>query len=151
MDRGVKIAIFVASIISLALGLVWDQVLSQARVMVEKPAENPMGPEIINANVGAPNFERMELAQKVEASAAAMPPELGGPTEPAPAPVGPQPPSPVADAATEYEVQAGDSWWKIANRLFKDRGLSSKDLDDANPGVKLVAGKKIKIPPAKKG
>jgi hypothetical protein len=26
MDRGVKIAIFVASIVSLALGLIWDQV-----------------------------------------------------------------------------------------------------------------------------
>ncbi|MBX3474648.1 MAG: LysM peptidoglycan-binding domain-containing protein [Planctomycetes bacterium] len=148
MDRGVKIAIFVASIVSLGLGLVWDQVLSQARVVVEKPAENPMGPELINANVGAPTIPRLELARKVDAAVEAVPPELGGPAAPAPGPD--KPPAPAAEAVTEYEVQAGDSWWKIANRVFQDRGLSSKDFEDANPGVKLVAGKKIKVPPARK-
>lgn len=147
MDRGVKIAIFVASIVSLALGLVWDQVLSQARVMVEKPAENPMGPELMNANVGAPNLPRMELAEKVEAAIEATPPELGGAVPAAaPAPAAPAP----DQGVTEYEVQPGDSLWKIANRVFKDRGLTSKDIEDANPGVKLVPGKKIKIPAAKK-
>lgn len=148
MDRGVKIAIFVASIVSLVLGLVWDQVLSQARVMVERPAENPMGPEVINANVGAPNLPRMELLEKVEAAAAVTPPELeGGVIAPQ---VGPSA-APAADTGvTEYEIQPGDSWWKIAHTRFKDRGLSSEEIAAANPGVKLVAGKRIKIPAGKK-
>ena len=51
-----------------------------------------------------------------------------------------------AAGATEYEVQDGDSWWKIAYVVFKDRKLSTDDLQKANPGVKLVAGKTIKIP-----
>lgn len=150
MDRGVKIAIFVASIVSLALGLVWDQVLSQARVMVERPAENPMGPELVNANVGAPHLPRMELAEKVDAAMEATPPELGGGTVPAAASTSTPAMSAPDLGATEYEVQPGDSMWKIANRVFKDRGLTSKDIEDANPGVKLVAGKKIKIPAARK-
>lgn len=148
MDRGVKIAIFVASIVSLALGLVWDQVLSQARVMVERPAENPMGPEVINANVGAPGIERMELVQKVEAAAVATPPELGGGVI-APQ-VGPSPVPAAELGVIEYEIQPGDSWWKIAHSRFKDRGLSSEEIAAANPGMKLVAGKKIKIPAGKK-
>ncbi|MBE7492058.1 MAG: LysM peptidoglycan-binding domain-containing protein [Planctomycetes bacterium] len=146
MDRGVKIAIFAASIISLALGLVWDRVLSQARVMVEKPVEDPMGPERMNASVGAPNLPRLELVQKVDAAVEAAPPELTGPAPAVtPAPV-PQP-----DAAElEYEIQQGDSWWSLANRRFKDRGWTSTELEKHNAGAKLVPGRKIRIPAAKK-
>ena len=42
MDRGVKIAIFVASIGSLALGLIWDQVLSSAREAVKTEVADDM-------------------------------------------------------------------------------------------------------------
>lgn len=146
MDRGVKIALFVASLVSLALGLVWDQVLSQARVAVQKPAAGDMAPEELAARVGSPDIPRLELEQAIEEQKAA--PQVAepapGPQQPAAKPAG----QPAAE--TEYEVQAGDSWWSIANRKFKDRGLTSTDLEKANAGVTLRPGKKIRIPAGKK-
>ncbi|MCC6465241.1 MAG: LysM peptidoglycan-binding domain-containing protein [Planctomycetes bacterium] len=145
MDRGVKIALFVASLVSLALGLVWDQVLSQARVAVQKPQAGDLAPEELAARVGSPEIPRLELEQAIEEQQAA--PQAAEPA-PGPAVAAPQPAPAVAE--TEYEVQTGDSWWSIANRKFKDRGLSSTELEKANPGVTLRPGKKIRIPAGKK-
>lgn len=141
MDRGVKIAIFVASIASLGLGLIWDQVLSHARVMVEDSPQDVLAPELIDARVGSPDIARLD------------PPEGLDPQFPV-ADVTELPPAdeaPVVVAApwTDYVVQDGDSWWKLAHVTFKDRGLSSTDLERANGNVTLVPGKTIKIPPSK--
>jgi DNA repair exonuclease SbcCD ATPase subunit len=51
-----------------------------------------------------------------------------------------------ASDTTEYTVKEGDSWWRLANVTFKDRGLSSQDLQQANPGVQLRPGAVIRIP-----
>ncbi len=152
MDRGVKIAIFVASVVSLSLGLIWDQVLSQAREAVEQRPSDPMGPETMHASVGSPDIERMELVKAVQAGAQAA-------VDAAPAPAATtgntaQQPAVTPDdkqfPEVEYEVVANDNWWAIANRKFQERGWSSSDLEKYNNGVKLVAGKKIKIPAGKK-
>lgn len=153
MDRGVKIAIFVASVISLSLGLIWDQVLSQARVMVEQPAKDPMGPETMHASVGSPDIERMELVKAVEAGAQAAQTAQAPAPGPSEKPKNAQDPVVADDARlpeVEYEVVAGDNWWTIANRKFQERGWTSGDLEKYNNGAKLVAGKKVRIPAGKK-
>lgn len=141
MDRGVKIAIFVASIASLGLGLIWDQVLSHARVMVEDTPGDVLGPEVIDARVGSPDIARLDVPPDLDPqfpinNIEDLPPAADEPTE-------------TAAAWTDYVVQEGDSWWKLAHVTFKDRGLSSSDLERANNNVTLVPGKTIKIPPNK--
>lgn len=141
MDRGVKIAIFVASIASLGLGLIWDQVLSHARVMVEDDAKDVLAPEEIQARVGSPDIARLDVPDELDPQFDIKDVEDLPPVEPEPA----------TEAApwTEYVVQDGDSWWKLAHVTFKDRDLSSSDLERANNNVKLVPGKTIMIPPNK--
>jgi Tfp pilus assembly protein FimV len=144
MDRGVKIAIFVASIISLGLGLIWDQVLSQARVMVEKPADDVLASELLDARMGSPDIARLDVSEDLDPQFQTRPvdePAADSPArEDAPA---------VEPEWTEYTVQAGDSWWKLAFVTFRSRGLSSDDIMRANQGKKLVPGEKIQIPPGK--
>lgn len=141
MDRGVKIAIFVASIASLGLGLIWDQVLSHARVMVEAESADVLAPQEIQAVVGSPDIARMDPPEDLETPFAIQNVEDLPPAEDEPADV--------AAPWTDYVVQDGDSWWKLAHVTFKDRGLSSSDLERANNNVTLVPGKTIKIPPSK--
>ena len=141
MDRGVKIAIFVASIASLGLGLIWDQVLSHARVMVEDAPEDVLGPELVDARVGSPDIARLDVPEDMDPQFTIND-------------IGEQPttePEPEVETApwTDYVVQDGDSWWKLAHVTFKDRGLSSSDLERANDGRKLIPGKTIQIPPSK--
>lgn len=144
MDRGVKIAIFVASIVSLSLGLIWDQVLSQARNAVQREAVDELGPEIMQANVGPPEVARLQPPVGFETQ---PPANLPDPQQPAVDPV-PQATPPAWQSWTEYEVVSGDSWWKLSHVTFKERGLSTNDLANANPGVTtLKPGMKIKIPP----
>lgn len=144
MDKGVKIAIFVASVVSLGLGLVWDQVLSQARTVVETPAADELGPEIMDAHVGNPDTPRFDRAIKPTTD------ESKEPTTPKDDTNEPKEVTPdTSNEWIEYTVRAGDSWWRIAHERFKDRGLESSDIASANKGVKLIPGKKIKIPPGK--
>ncbi|MCC7508805.1 MAG: LysM peptidoglycan-binding domain-containing protein [Planctomycetes bacterium] len=142
MDRGVKIAIFIASIVSLSLGLIWDQVLSNARVAVQSEEVDELGPETMQALVGPPEVLRAETPKEFEAvkpqEAAA---ETSATSQSAPAATAPQ--------WTEYVVLSGDSWWKLAHNKFKDRGLEISDLQAANPGVELKPGVKLRIPPFK--
>lgn len=150
MDRGVKIALFVASIVSLGLGLVWDQVLSQARVMIEKPAEDSMGGERMEANVGSVDIPRIEIAERIKnASAGETKPAAQSQQNSAAQPENPQ--SDAKPQFTEYKVQPNEGWWHIAHRVFKDRGLTSEDVAAANPGVVAPkAGQVVKVPLGKK-
>lgn len=146
MDRGVKIAIFVASIASLGLGLIWDQVLSQARVVVESDSSDGMGPERIEARVGSPGIERADDAlfpiDEAAAPAEALPQAPSGePKAEAAAP------NAVDQGWADYTLKNGESPWIVANKRFKERGLSSSDLQKANPGSKWRAGDVIRIPP----
>jgi len=150
MDRGVKVAIFVASIVSLGLGLVWDQVLNQARTAVAQTASNDeLGPEVMQGAIGSPDIRRLEVPEEFEVndippvtpSAQAQPQEAGTSPQPEPAAA--------AGEWIEYTVQNGDSWWRIAHVHFRDRDLSSDDVERANPGVRLRPGAKVKIPPHK--
>lgn len=144
MDRGVKVAIFVASIVSLALGLIWDQVLSQARNAVQREIVDELGPEIMQANVGPPDVARLAQPEGFEAQAPATLPD---PQQPAAEPAQ-EPETPAWQNWTEYTIEHGDSWWKLTHVTFKERGLSTKDLQEANPGVvTLRPGMKIMIPP----
>lgn len=144
MDRGVKIAIFVASIISLGLGLIWDQVLSHARVMVEKPADDVLASELLDARMGSPDIARLEVPEDLDPQFQTQPVD-----EPARESTAPEVAPPVQQEWTEYTVQPGDSWWKLAYVRFKERGLSSDDIMRANQGKKLVPGEKLMIPPGK--
>ena len=141
MDRGVKVAIFVASIASLGLGLIWDQVLSHARVMVESTPSDVLGPEIIDARVGSPDIARLDVPAELDPQFPIADVEDLPPAET----------EPVVDDApwTDYVVQNGDSYWKLAHVIFKDRDLSSSDIERANGNKALVPGKTIQIPPSK--
>ena len=144
MDRGVKIAIFVASIASLGLGLIWDQVLSNAREAVKTEVTDEMGPEIKEGKIGSPDLEKMEV---VNNDSPEMPRVVVVDNQPV-KPI--EPVEPKIEEWLDYTVQKNDSWWRIANRRFKGRGLSSTDILNANPKVKnLRPGQKIKIPPSK--
>ncbi len=139
MDRGVKVAIFVASILSLALGLIWDQVLSHARTTVEESQQDELGPQRMSASIGSPDLPRMQ------------PPESITPAEPVDdAPQPEEQPIMVAPTQSTHTVQAGDSWWKLAYVTYKDRALSTKEIQDANPEVKtLKVGTTLVIPAGK--
>jgi nucleoid-associated protein YgaU len=149
MDRGVKIAIFVASLASLALGLIWDQVLSQARVLVEQHVADEMGPERVEAEIGPPHIPRREPPREIfqptppeSPSDLASVIDLNRPADTPAIPAGPM----------EYVVQARDSWWSLARRKFVDRGYESRELAEYNhttPDVALRVGARILIPPPK--
>lgn len=142
MDRGVKIAIFIASIVSLSLGLIWDQVLSNARVAVQAEEVDELGPETMQALVGPPEVLRAEAPQDFEAvKPVETAAESDATAEASPTATAPQ--------WTEYTILSGDSWWKLAHNKFKDRGLEIADLQAANPGVELKPGVKLRIPPFK--
>lgn len=142
MDRGVKIAIFIASVASLGLGLIWDQVLSNARNAVQVEDSGDMGPEIKEGRIGSLDLKRLDVDSDDGNKITKIIIE-DAPSEPVAA-------KPEAEEWTDYTVQNNDSWWKIANRHFKGRGLSSSDILNANPNVKsLRPGQKIKIPPTK--
>lgn len=149
MDRGVKIAIFVASIAALSLGLVWDRVLSGARVIVEKaPSPDPFAPEEMRAVVRAAS-PRVDFPAKPEEQTA--PPAETSPAVQTPVqdqPVGPQP----DEGWTDYRAKRGDGWWTIAHSVFKGRGLTTNDIIKANPDIKgdPKEGQLIKIPPVKR-
>lgn len=144
MDRGVKIAIFAASIISLGFGLIWDQVLSHARVALEPESADTLAGETMEARMGSRDIARMEVAPDLAPQFQAAVPDA---TEVEPAPGNNEPPP--ATGWTEYTVKNGDSWWRIAHVEFKDRGLSSEDVQKANPGVVLRPGSIVKIPVSK--
>jgi len=145
MDRGIKIAVFVASIVALSLGLIWDQVLKGARVMIEKTPENPLGPERMEASVGLPGTPRFEFPSPAHNPA---PPAAARPAE---SPTQPPSANPADSVFTEYLVVEDDSWWRIAEKVWgKKNARDHKEIQDANPNVKqLRAGMRIRIPPHK--
>ncbi len=62
-------------------------------------------------------------------------------------PPAPEPPPVIVPSATEYVIAKGDYFEKIA----KDHGVTTKAIQDANPGVdskKLKIGQKINLPAA---
>ena len=143
MDRGVKIAIFVASIVSLGLGLIWDQVLNHAREVVAEDRGDGFTSEKLKARIGPKELQRQEIPAELAPDNTAKPepkPETGAKPENL------QPEKPVETETDEYIVQSGDSWWKIAYTRLKGRGLTTESLQKANPGVELKPGVKLKIP-----
>ena len=143
MDRGVKIAIFVASIISLGLGLIWDQVLNHAREVVAEDKGDGFHSEKLKARIGPKDLQRHEIPAELAPDNAAKPETK---PESAPKPENEPPRESTSPDVDEYTVQAGDSWWKIAYTRLKGRGLSTESLQKANPGVELKPGVKLKIP-----
>lgn len=143
MDRGVKIAIFVASIAALCLGLIWDQVLSHARVMVEEQSEDVLSAEVMDASIGSPDIERAhppeDLAPWEQPQQASEVEILETEVEAAPA---------TNSNWLEYELKSGDSPHRLAYKVFPERGLKTDDLLNANPDSKWRVGNKIRIPPA---
>jgi nucleoid-associated protein YgaU len=144
MDRGVKIAIFVASIAALCLGLIWDQVLSHARVIVEETADDPLAAEVMDANIGSPEIGRLEPSDDLAPQFDTRPVD-DTPGEPE----GVSEVVAVSAEPTEYTVKDGDSYWKLAHVTFKDRGLSSEDIKRANGGKELRTGDKFMVPAGK--
>ncbi|CAG0982195.1 hypothetical protein PLCT2_01975 [Planctomycetaceae bacterium] len=144
MDRGVKIAIFVASIVSLGLGLIWDQVLNHAREVVAEDKGDGFHSEKLKARIGPKDLQRQEIPADLAPDNVAPKPDVKAETEPKPD-AGKPTETPTSDV-DEYTVQAGDSWWKIAYTRLKGRGLSTESLQKANPGVELKPGVKLKIP-----
>ncbi len=144
MDRGVKIAIFVASFVSLGLGLIWDQVLNHAREVVAEDRGDGFHSEKLKARIGPKELQRQEIPAELAPDNAARPdqePDAGSKPE------GAKPEEkPAAGETEEYVVQSGDSWWKIAYTRLKGRGLTTEALQKANPGVELKPGMKLKIP-----
>ncbi len=147
MDRGVKIAIFVASIVSLALGLVWDQVLNQARNAVQDERVDELAADVIQTVVGPPNVQRLQPPEGFEASPPSSQQQTSADSSESP-PSPPAPPSP-ADDWVDYVLQPNDSANLLAYRRFADRGLTTKDIQDANPGCKWRVGDSVRIPPRK--
>ncbi|MHC4840133.1 MAG: hypothetical protein ACYTDT_04115, partial [Planctomycetota bacterium] len=88
MDRGVKIAIFVASIGSLALGLIWDQVLTNAREAVKVDVADEMGPEVQEGRIGSPDLDRVNIINNTDTDTPVditpVAPAVGPATEPVP-------------------------------------------------------------------
>ncbi len=157
MDRGVKIAIFVASVVSLGLGLIWDHVLSRARDVIAEERSDSMGPERIKARVGPKDLPRQELPPELaDANAVVVPPsklDAGRNQASEPKPGTGTPAASNSLDLIEYEVKSGDSPSRICHTHFKDRGIETKDLYAANPGVNfnpLKVGTKLKIPGKKK-
>jgi nucleoid-associated protein YgaU len=145
MDRGVKIAIFVASIAALCLGLIWDQVLSHARVMVEAQSDDVLAAERMDANIGSPDIERAEPPAEETAPWDRTPPAETTVV------------APVETSASrpqewlEHELKSGESANRLAYRVYRDRGLTTEDILQANPSCKWRVGDKVRIPPGKTG
>jgi hypothetical protein len=141
MDRGVKIAIFVASIVSLGLGLIWDQVLNHAREVVAEDKGDGFHNEKLKARIGPKDLLRKEIP-------ADLLPDNSAPAAPEVKPEKKPDVQPVENTfeSEVYVVQSGDSWWKIAHTRLKGRNLDTADLQKANPGVELKPGVKLKIP-----
>lgn len=144
MDRGVKIAIFVASIVSLGLGLIWDQVLNHAREVVAEDKGDGFHSEKLKARIGPKDLQRQEIP--VELAPDNTAPKAETTPEPRQTPEAGKPAELPAGELEEYTVQSGDSWWKIAYTRLKGRGLTTEALQKANPGVELKPGVKLKIP-----
>jgi hypothetical protein len=149
MDRGVKIAIFVASIVSLALGLIWDQVLNQARNVAQGSTINAdeLGSDLISAVVGPPEVPRLQPPEGFEVRPPAQDSSHGDGQANPPADAENTPPAPVHSGWEEYVLQKNDSAWALAHEKFRDRGLKVEDLEAANPGCKWRVGDKVRIPP----
>ena len=144
MDRGVKIAIFVASIVSLGLGLIWDQVLNHAREVVAEDKGDGFHSEKLKARIGPKDLQRQEIPAELAPDNVAPKTDIN--PEPEKKPVGGQPVETPSTEVEEYTVQSGDSWWKIAYTRLKGRGLTTESLQKANPGVELKPGVKLKVP-----
>ncbi|MCF6228314.1 MAG: hypothetical protein L3J82_06575, partial [Planctomycetes bacterium] len=117
MDRGVKVAIFVASIASLGLGLIWDQVLTEAREAVKTETADVMGPEIKKGEIGSPDLKRKDIIKEGSKQMPLV--VVVDDTAEKPA----EPVKPKVKEWMEYTVQNNDSWGKIAHSHFKGRGL----------------------------
>jgi nucleoid-associated protein YgaU len=149
MDRGVKVAIFVASVVSLGLGLVWDQVLNQARTSVAQTASaDELGPETMNALMGSPEIRRLEVPQNFEVNEPEA--ESGDTTA---APITPTEPTRVPPVTHEYVVQQRDTWSGIVQDHFYIEGISNSErvrmlaeYNGISLDVPLREGTKIIIP-----
>lgn len=103
-----------------------------------KPVPPASGPEAVPAPA-APAAE----APAVPAAPATAPAQAAAPAQPE------QPAAAPADTA--YVIVAGDNYWKLAERFYKD-GFQWHRIADANPRLKprqMTIGATITIPPAR--
>lgn len=145
MDRGVKIAIFVASIVSLGLGLIWDQVLNHAREVVAEDKGDGFHSEKLKARIGPKELQRQEIPVELAPHNKAPAPAVEAPNPGAAAPETPK----AEEGFTEYVVKKGDNASNICHKTFADRYLTTLDLQAANPGVDITniqINQKLKIP-----
>ena len=160
MDRGIKIAILVACLLSLGLGLIWDRVIDASRsaVMPSRDKGGPLSPDpavLVSGDMRLPKPAGQQPAaitqpvnsvdgSGLQVSAGSSSPVIVPPTE------GMKYPEHIRSMIREgkYVLQAGDSPWKVANteKRFKFLGKSSTDWVNANPGARWTQGELITIP-----
>lgn len=162
MDRGIKIAILVACLLSLGFGLIWDKIIDGARrTILAESDDTGMGPTRAEVRIGdtslpAPNKPVTSPAPSNTPSVpsqaepnAASDAARATPSTTAGAPVGPKGDVPehvlrwVADgtiAEGKYTVQAGDGLHKICYDKTRFRYLEKEQRDwmAANPQFKDV-------------
>ena len=150
MERGIKIAIIAACLVSLGLGLLWDKVIDGARGVMAPTDKANMGPDKLVYSVGdtrLPPVREPAPAETVNADNIALTPATPTPTaSPAsslPAQLQPAAAGPTPDT---YVVKKGDSWWKIAHIQFKTLGKDTDVWQKANAGVQLKPGATLNVP-----
>ena len=111
-----------------------------------RTAPAAMDPPAMDAMAPAPGTTPGPSGAGAGADAAAM--TDASVDAPPPPPVPQAPPEPAPQLIRTYTVERGDSFWKIAKKVYGD-GMRMKDIEAANPGVdpmKIRVGDEIVLP-----
>ncbi|MCA8940749.1 MAG: LysM peptidoglycan-binding domain-containing protein [Planctomycetes bacterium] len=166
MDRGIKIAILVACLLSLGLGIVWARVIDVVRPGNEA-ANDPllMEPDRVSATIGAPQAEA-ERPVAIERIMPEPPPtseedhphiEDEASSEKVVVAADGEWPAHIAPHIRDgkYIMQDGDNYWKLARNsqrfkfLFESKGIDYNDWQKANAHLddrKIRPGTALTIP-----
>jgi LysM repeat protein len=152
MDKGIKIAILVACVLSLGFGLIWDKIIDGARsTLVTKPDAADMGPSKAEIRVGDLAKPSLFAPDRPEPAVAASVATL---TQPATAPATVA--APGASAPGKHKVKDGETLSAIAERIARSKervpylNTRIEQWKAANPGVvnweRLRPGTELNIP-----